>query len=135
VIRNNNFKLLSFLFFFLFGGAIVGETVSLTMVVTILGPASSVNYISLMALFFFYSRPCFFQNIDKVNRGKLLSIQLLVSAGILTVYFIGIHAIEMRAVQTASDVSYPDHLPNFLSVKNNPVFNLLDPCKRYLPNR
>jgi CRP-like cAMP-binding protein len=87
------FKLLSFLFFFLFGGAIVGETVSLTMVVTILGPAIIGKLYLINGALLFLLPPLFFQNIDKVNRGKLLSIQLLVSAGILTVYFIGIHAI------------------------------------------
>ena len=95
------FKLLSFLFFFLFGGAIIGETVSLTMVVTILGPAIISKLYLINGALLFLLPPLFFQNIDKVNRGKLLSIQLLVSAGILTAYFIGIHELGNMGHSTA----------------------------------
>jgi len=94
------FKLLSFLFFFLFGGAIIGETVSLTMVVTILGPAIISKLYLINGALLFLLPPLFFQNIDKVNRGKLLSIQLLVSAGILTAYFIGIRELGNMGYST-----------------------------------
>lgn len=90
----HRFKLLSFLFFFLFGGAIVGETVSLTMVVTILGPSIISKLYLVNGALLFLLPPLFFQNIDDVNRGKLLSMQLLVSAGILIAYFIGLHGLK-----------------------------------------
>jgi hypothetical protein len=86
------FNQLSFLLFFVFGGAIIGETVALSMVVSILGPSIiSKLYLFNGALLLFLPA-LFFNNIDKVNRGKLLSSQLLVVGailiGILIIYLI-----------------------------------------------
>jgi ATP/ADP translocase len=92
--NNHSYKLFSFLFFFLFGGVIVGETLSLTVVVIVLGPAIISKLYLINGALLFMLPPLFFQNIDKVNRGKLLSLLLIVTAGILSFYSIiyyGLH--------------------------------------------
>ena len=82
-IRFNNAGLTAFLLAFIFCGAIVGETVSLSLVVSSLGPAVIsklyiVNGILLLGL-----PILFFNYIDKIERGKLLSRQLLFTTGLL----------------------------------------------------
>ena len=92
--KNRSDKLFSFLFFFLFGGVIVGETLSLTVVITVLGPAVISKLYLINGALLFMLPPLFFQNIDKVNRGKLLSLLLIITAGILSLYSIlyyGLH--------------------------------------------
>jgi len=84
----NRFNQLSFLLYFLFGGAIVGETVALTMAVTVLGPAIISNLYLINGVLLLLLPILFFQNIDKINRGKLLSSQLLITAGILSCYLV-----------------------------------------------
>ena len=75
--RDLRFRLLSFLLLFLFGGAIVGETVSLSMIVTVSGPAVLGKLFFVNGVLLFLLPPLFFSNIDRVNRGKLFSVQLL----------------------------------------------------------
>jgi CRP-like cAMP-binding protein len=82
------FQVLSFLFFFLFGGAIVGETVSLTFAVSAVGPAILSKLYLINGILLFLLPALFFKNIDTVNRGKLLSALLLLTAALLTVYLI-----------------------------------------------
>ncbi len=77
---------LSFLLFFIFGGAIIGETVALTMAVSILGPSIISKLYLVNGMLLLFLPPLFFNNIDKVSRGKLLSTQLLIIAGILIVF-------------------------------------------------
>jgi len=79
-------NLVSFLLLFLFGGAIVGETVSLSMAVTVAGPSVLGKLFLVNGLLLFLLPPLFFSNIDRLNRGKLLSAQLLIVAGILFIY-------------------------------------------------
>jgi hypothetical protein len=76
----------SFLLLFLFGGAIVGETVSLSMAVTVAGPAVLGKLFLVNGALLFLLPPLFFSNIDRVNRGKLLSTQLLIIPVILFCY-------------------------------------------------
>jgi len=85
--RDLRFQLLSFLLLFLFGGAIVGETVSLSMAVTVAGAAVLGKLFFINGALLFLLPPLFFSNIDRINRGKLLSIQLLVVAGVLFCYY------------------------------------------------
>jgi CRP-like cAMP-binding protein/ATP/ADP translocase len=85
-LNKNKFNQLSFLLFFLFGGAIVGENVALTMVVTVLGSSILGNLYLVNGLLLLLLPIFFFQYIDKVNRGKLLSTELLSIAVILTCY-------------------------------------------------
>jgi hypothetical protein len=80
------FSQLSFLLFFLFGGAIIGETVSLSMVVSVLGPSIVGKLYLINGALLLLLPPLFFQNIDKVNRGKLLSCLLAVVAVMLLVF-------------------------------------------------
>jgi hypothetical protein len=91
------FNYFSFLLFFLFGGAIIGETVSLSMAVSILGP-SIISKLYLINGFLLLLLPTlFFQNIDKVNRGKLLSALLITMTGILSVYLLAYFLLSQNA--------------------------------------
>jgi ATP/ADP translocase len=85
--RDLRFRLLSFLLLFLFGGAIVGETVSLSMAVTVSGAAVLGKLFFINGALLFLLPTLFFRNIDRINRGKLLSTQLLVVAGVLFCYY------------------------------------------------
>jgi hypothetical protein len=99
--NNHSYKLFSFLFFFLFGGVIVGETLYLTVVVTVLGPAIISKLYLVNGALLFMLPPIFFQNIDKVNRGKLLSLLLIVTAGILSIYTIIYYGLHGSIYQNA----------------------------------
>jgi hypothetical protein len=79
-------NLVSFLLLFLFGGAIIGETVSLSMAVTVAGPAVLGKLFLVNGVLLFLLPPLFFSQIDRVNRGKLLSVQLLIVPVILFCY-------------------------------------------------
>ena len=83
-----SFQLLAFLMLFLFGGAIVGETVALSMIVSIAGPQVIGKLYLINGLLLFLLPPLFFNNIDRFNRGKLLSIQLISISAILFIYLI-----------------------------------------------
>ncbi len=80
--------LVSFLLLFLFGGAIVGETVSLSMAVTVAGSSVLGKLFLVNGVLLFLLPPLFFNRIDKVNRGRLLSVQLLIVAIVLICYMI-----------------------------------------------
>jgi len=84
--RDLRFRLLSFLLLFLFGGAIVGETVSLSMAVTVSGSAVLGKLFFVNGALLFLLPPLFFSNIDRINRGKLFSTQLLAVSCILFCY-------------------------------------------------
>ena len=83
---DTHINLISFLLLFLFGGAIVGETVSLSMAVTVAGPAGLGKLFLVNGILLFLLPPLFFNNIDRVNRGKLLSTQLLIVPMVLFCY-------------------------------------------------
>jgi ATP/ADP translocase len=83
---DTHINLISFLLLFLFGGAIVGETVSLSMAVTVAGPAVLGKLFLVNGILLFLLPPLFFNNIDRVNRGKLLSTQLLIVPMVLFCY-------------------------------------------------
>lgn len=81
-----DFKLLSSLLFFIFGGTIVGETVALSMVVGVVGPGVLSKLYLINGFLLFLLPPLFFRYIDRFNRGKLLHTQLVVSAALLLLY-------------------------------------------------
>jgi MFS family permease len=85
---NKSISLFRFLLFFLFGGVIVGETVSLSMSVSVLGSSIIGKYFFLNGIILFLLPFLFFNKIDKLNRGKLLSFQLLFLSCLLFVYLI-----------------------------------------------
>ncbi|HUI93458.1 MAG TPA: cyclic nucleotide-binding domain-containing protein [Chitinivibrionales bacterium] len=108
--QNLRFRLLSFLLLFLFGGAIVGETVSLSMAVTVAGAAVLGKLFFINGMLLFFLPALFFSNIDRVNRGKLLSAQLLAVAGILFCYcvlFIVVGKENLEAVSFWILLIYP----------------------------
>lgn len=84
----SGFRLLSFLLFFVFGGAIVGETVALSVVVSVSGLATLsklyiINGLLLLGLPLF-----FFRYIDRFRRERLLADQLLLCTGLLLAYYV-----------------------------------------------
>lgn len=76
------------LLFFLLGGVIVGETVSLTMVVTAFGPSVLGKLFLINGLLLLLLPPLFFNHIDTINRGSFLTAQFAVTAGLLCICFI-----------------------------------------------
>jgi hypothetical protein len=115
-------NLVSFLLLFLFGGAIVGETASLSMAVTVAGPAVLGKLFLVNGLLLFLLPPLFFSNIDRLNRGKLLSAQLLIVASILTCYIAVFSLVGRADLKTLSllvlivyPVSYLSKTTLFLS--------------------
>ncbi|MBD3392687.1 MAG: hypothetical protein GF410_11770, partial [Chitinivibrionales bacterium] len=82
-----SFRVLSTILVFVFAGAIVGETVSLSMVVSIAGSGILSRLYLLNGLLLFLLPPLFFSNIDRVNRGKLLSFLLVFTVALLIVIF------------------------------------------------
>ncbi len=83
-----SFRLLSFLLVFIFGGAVVGETAALSMVVGALGADVLGKLYAVNSVLLFLLPALFFRNIDRVNRGRLLSTVLLVSSLFLVVYLV-----------------------------------------------
>lgn len=83
-----NFQLLSILLTFIFCGVIVGETVALSLVISISGPQILSKLYLVNGSLLFLLPPLFFKNIDRFNRGKLLSLQLLIVFVILCLYLI-----------------------------------------------
>ncbi len=73
---------------FIFCGAIVGETLSLSLVVTTFGPAAVGKLYIVNAGLLFLLPLFFYRLIDRCNRGKLLSRLLLGTVLILTCLFI-----------------------------------------------
>ncbi len=80
--------MLSTLLFFLFGGAVVGETMALSMVISIAGSEILGKLYLVNGFLLFLLPPLFFNNIDRFNRGKLLSFELLFASGVLLVYLL-----------------------------------------------
>lgn len=88
--KNRQFLIPSFLLAFIFCGAIVGETVSITLVVSaygslILSKLYLVNGLILLSLPLF-----FFRYVDKVNRGELLSTLLFYTTLVLGLVLLAI---------------------------------------------
>ena len=83
--KNKRVRHLSLLLFFLLGGVIVGETVSLTMVVTAFGPGVLGKLFFVNGLLLLLLPPLFFNRIDTINRGTFLTAQFGVTAVILCV--------------------------------------------------
>jgi hypothetical protein len=108
--KDLRFRLLSFLLLFLFGGAIVGETVSLSMAVTAFGSAIMGKLFLINGALLLLLPPFFFSRIDRVNRGKLLSNQLLFVFCILFCYlalFTLVGRGQLRAVSILILLLYP----------------------------
>jgi len=78
--KNKRVRHLSLLLFFLLGGVIVGETVSLTMVVTAFGPGVLGKLFFVNGLLLLLLPPLFFNRIDTINRGTFLTAQFCVTA-------------------------------------------------------
>ena len=87
-----SFRILSFILVFLFAGAIVGETVALSMVISIAGAEVLGKLYLMNGFLLFLLPPLFFRNIDRVNRGKLLSFLLLFCVCLLCIIFAGMKA-------------------------------------------
>ncbi len=89
-VQKPTFRLIAILFAFIFGGAIVGETVALSLVVSVAGSDALSKLYLINGSLLLLLPPLFFRNIDRVNRGKLLSGALLISCGALGFLLLGL---------------------------------------------
>ena len=110
-----SFRLLSTLLLFLFGGAIVGETVALSMIVSIAGSQVLGKLYLINGLLLFLLPPLFFNNIDRFNRGKLLSIQLITTSAILFVYLIVLRLVDTVTINVISFILHFIYPISYLS--------------------
>jgi len=92
------------LLLFIFGGAIVGEMVALSMIVSVAGPGVIGKLYLVNGLVLFLLPPLFFNNIDRFNRGKMLSIQLVVIASILFIYLLLIKTAHISAIKNSMGI-------------------------------
>lgn len=85
IIYKNVYIAPAFLLAFIFGGAIIGENVSLSLIVSELG-SSIIGKLYLVNGLLLLGLPVIiYRYIDKVDRGKLLSSLLIITAGILSI--------------------------------------------------
>lgn len=84
----SDFRLLSFLLLFIFGGAIVGETAALSMLVSVKGTAVLGRLYLLNGILLLGLPLLFFRNIDRVSRARLLGVLLPALSVILLCYFV-----------------------------------------------
>lgn len=82
---NNAYSTPAFLLAFIFGAAIIGETVSLSLIVSTLGSSVIGNLYLVNGILLLGLPLLFFRYIDKVDRGKLLSTLLVVISSILAI--------------------------------------------------
>ncbi|HMA65296.1 MAG: cyclic nucleotide-binding domain-containing protein [Fibrobacterota bacterium] len=91
--RIKEFYLPAFVLAFVFCGAIVGENVSISLVVSALG-SQVLSKLYLVNGILLCGLPIlFFRKIDRIDRGKLLSRQLLVISAILLFLLIGMSVV------------------------------------------
>jgi len=101
-----NFRLLSILFLCVFGGAIVGETVALSMVISVVGPGVLGKLYLINGFLLFLLPPLFFNNIDRFNRGRLLSFELIVVSFVLLLYLVFLTIVIGRVESIATILLY-----------------------------
>ncbi len=82
------FRLLSLLLFFVFGGAIVGETVAVSIVVSVSGMTTLGRMYMINGVLLFGLPLLFFRHIDRFRRERLLADQLLATVGLLFLYLV-----------------------------------------------
>lgn len=80
--------IISYLLSFIFCGAIVGETVSLSIIVSTLGPTSLSKLYLINGFILFFLPLLFFRYVDSVSREKLLEAELLAVSAILIIMLI-----------------------------------------------
>lgn len=110
VASQSGFRLLSLLLFFIFGGAIVGETAAVSIVVSVSGLATLSRLYVINGLLLLGLPILFFRNIDRFKRERLLAAQLLGSAALLFAYLLvySLRAgIEAELAETLLMVIYP----------------------------
>lgn len=101
-----NFRLLSILFLCVFGGAIVGETVALSMVISVVGSGVLGKLYLINGFLLFLLPPLFFNNIDRFNRGRLLSFELIIVSFVLLLYLIFLTIVFGRVDSIATILLY-----------------------------
>jgi hypothetical protein len=88
----------AFILAFVFCGAIVGETASLSIVVSSLG-SSVLSKLYLLNGFLLFGLPVLFlKYIDRVNHGKLLSKQLIIVISLLMIFLISLLVFPEKSV-------------------------------------
>lgn len=94
---------------FIFCGAIIGETISLSLIITTLGPAIIGKLYLVNAAVLLLLPIMFFQTIDRNNRGELLNKMLLITVACISVLTVIICFGEYynKPVKIAIIVLYP----------------------------
>ena len=94
---------------FIFCGAIIGETISLSLIVTTLGPTIIGKLYLVNAAALLLLPIMFFQTIDRINRGELLNKVLLVTISIVSIVTIAVYLGEyyQKPVRAAIIILYP----------------------------
>ncbi len=82
--------LIASLFVFIFAGAIVGETAALSIVISVAGSEILSKLYLINGILLFLLPAFFFKNIDRVNRGRLLSTLLLVTSVLILTFLVGL---------------------------------------------
>lgn len=95
-------RLLAFLLVFIFGGAIVGETVALSIVVSVAGTGALSRLFLVNGLLLLGLPLLFFNNIDRFRRERMLSLQLWVTAVLLVLYLIIYYTVGTSASNVAT---------------------------------
>jgi len=105
-----------------FGGAIVGETVALSIVVSVSGLATLSKLYIINGILLLGLPVLFFRNVDRFKREKLLAGQLLACAGILFLYLLVFSVREMlqpgmaqALLMVVYPISYLSKTVNFLT--------------------
>jgi len=87
---NTDLRLFHFLIAFLYAGAIIGETSSLSTVVTVMGPQILGRLYLINGAMLFVLPVLFLRSIDRLSRDKVLATQLLVTVAFLLCYLIAL---------------------------------------------
>lgn len=101
--------LTKYLLAFIFCGVILGETLSLSMVITTFGSAAVGKMYLVNALLLLLLPVIFFRYIDRINRGKLLANTTLSIVGMVSICAIIYHIFskDSNAVRAVTVVLYP----------------------------
>jgi CRP-like cAMP-binding protein/ATP/ADP translocase len=106
----SNFTVLYLLLLFIFGGAIVGETVALSMIVAVAGPSVMSKSYIINGVLLFGLPLFFFGNIDRFRREQMLSAQLLSTMALLVFCLLVLNlqgSTPSRGVTLLMSVIYP----------------------------
>lgn len=101
---SNQYSTPAFLLAFIFGGAIIGETVSLSLTVSTLGSSVISNLYLVNGILLLGLPLMFFRHIDRVDRGKLLSRLLIITSSVIGII------LSVMLLSSLSDVKWTNRV-------------------------